>query len=63
MSLCVLCVSVVNAVRYSARDDDKRRERTPGLALPRDFPFLTGQPEDIRQAFWQAMGFEAPPSR
>ncbi|HMH50920.1 MAG TPA: aromatic ring-hydroxylating dioxygenase subunit alpha [Candidatus Acidoferrum sp.] len=48
---------------YSARDDEKRRERTPGLALPRDFPFLTGQPEDIRQAFWQAMGFEAPPSR
>jgi hypothetical protein len=48
---------------YSARDDDKRRERTPGLALPRDFPFLTGQPEAIRQAFWQAMGFEAPPSR
>jgi len=48
---------------YSARDDEKRRERTPGLALPRDFPFLTGQPEAIRQAFWQAMGFEAPPSR
>ena len=48
---------------YSAGDDGKRRERTPGLALPREFPFLTGQPEAIRQAFWQAMGFEAPPAR
>ena len=46
---------------YSANDPDKRRERTPGLTLPREFPFLTGQPEAIRQAFWRAMGFEQPP--
>jgi 5,5'-dehydrodivanillate O-demethylase len=48
---------------YSAEDSDRRRERTPGLTLPRDFPFLTGQPEEIRHAFWRAMGFEAPPAR
>jgi len=48
---------------YSAGDSDKRRERTPGLTLPREFPFLTGQPEEIRQAFWRAMGFDAPTSR
>jgi 5,5'-dehydrodivanillate O-demethylase len=46
---------------YPANDPDKRRERTPGLTLPREFPFLTGQPEEIRRAFWRAMGFEHAP--
>jgi 5,5'-dehydrodivanillate O-demethylase oxygenase subunit len=41
---------------YSAAEEHKRRERTPGLALGREFPFLTGQPEEIRAAFRRAMG-------
>ena len=36
---------------YSRADSDKRRGRTPGLAPRKEFPFLTGQPEEIRQAF------------
>ncbi|HXV47289.1 MAG TPA: hypothetical protein VEB61_00710, partial [Candidatus Binatia bacterium] len=48
---------------YSRADGDKRRGRTPGLADRNDFLFLTGQPEEIRQAFRRAMGFdtEIPP--
>jgi hypothetical protein len=44
---------------YSQADGDKRRERTPGLAQRQDFPFLTGQPEEVRQAFRRAMGLDA----
>ena len=44
---------------YSRADSDKRRERTPGLVQRKDFPFLTGQPEEIRQAFRRAMGLDA----
>src|SRR5262249_56473397 len=32
---------------YAAADLEKRRERTPGFAISRDFPFLAGQPEEI----------------
>jgi len=42
---------------YSAAEGEKR-ERTPGLAQRRDFPFLTGQPEEIRVAFRRAMGLD-----
>jgi 5,5'-dehydrodivanillate O-demethylase len=45
---------------YSAVEEHKRRERTPGLALGREFPFLTGQPEEIRAAFRRAMGLDGP---
>ena len=50
---------------YPGSDNiDKQRERTPGLILRKDFPFLTGQPEEIRQAFNRAMGLESePPAR
>jgi 5,5'-dehydrodivanillate O-demethylase len=44
---------------YSRATGDDRRGRTPGLAQRNDFPFLTGQPEEIRQAFRRAMGLEA----
>ena len=32
------------------------RER-PGIAPRRDFPFLVGQPEEVRRAYAEAMGF------
>jgi 5,5'-dehydrodivanillate O-demethylase len=32
------------------------RQRTPGLPLRKEFPFLTGQPEDVRAAYRRAMG-------
>jgi 5,5'-dehydrodivanillate O-demethylase len=32
------------------------RQRTPGLQLRRDFPFLVGQPEEVRAAYRRAMG-------
>ena len=44
---------------YSRTDGDKRRGRTPGSPERKDFPFLTGQPEEIRQAFRRAMGLDA----
>ena len=44
---------------YSRTDGDKRRGRTPGSPQRKDFPFLTGQPEEIRQAFRRAMGIDA----
>ena len=40
---------------YSRTDGDERRGRTPGSPPRKDFPFLTGQPEEIRQAFRRAM--------
>jgi 5,5'-dehydrodivanillate O-demethylase len=43
---------------YSRANSDKRREHTPGLVQRKDFPFLTGQPEEIRQAFRRAMGLD-----
>ena len=48
---------------YSRTDGDKRRGRTPGSPERKDFPFLTGQPEEIRQAFRRAMGVDAEVSR
>ena len=33
-------------------------QRTPGLVLRQDFPFLIGQPEEIRLAYKRAMGFD-----
>jgi len=32
------------------------RQRTPGLPLRKEFPFLTGQPEEVRAAYRRAMG-------
>ncbi len=48
---------------YSRADGNKRRERTPGLALGPEFPFQSGQPEEIRLAYRRAMGLDdaAPP--
>ncbi|PYN14917.1 MAG: aromatic ring-hydroxylating dioxygenase subunit alpha, partial [Candidatus Rokuibacteriota bacterium] len=37
----------------------KGSSRTPGLQLRREFPFLTGQPEEVRTAFRRAMGLDA----
>ena len=31
-------------------------EMTLGPFFPREFPFQQGQPEEIRQAYWAAMG-------
>ena len=44
---------------YSDREEHKRRERTPGSPRRKEFPFLTGQPEEIRAAFRRAMGLDA----
>jgi 5,5'-dehydrodivanillate O-demethylase oxygenase subunit len=44
-------------------EGETSRQRTPGLLLRREFPFLTGQPEEVRAAFRRAMGLpeqEAP---
>jgi 5,5'-dehydrodivanillate O-demethylase len=43
---------------YSRADGEQRRGRTPGSPPRKDFPFLTGQPEEIRQAFRRAMGLD-----
>ena len=48
---------------YSRETSDKRRGRTSGLVQRKDFPFLTGQPEEIRQAFRRAMGLDAEVAR
>ena len=46
---------------YSAVEEHERRERTPGLAARRDeFPFLAGQPEEVRAAYRRAMGLDGP---
>jgi len=37
-------------------ETETSRQRTPGLLLRKDFPFLTGQPEDVRAAYRRAMG-------
>jgi 5,5'-dehydrodivanillate O-demethylase len=42
---------------FSRADADDRPGSTPGLVLRKDFPFLIGQPEEIRLAYQQAMGF------
>ncbi len=34
----------------------KGSSNTPGLQLRREFPFLTGQPEEVRAAYRRAMG-------
>jgi 5,5'-dehydrodivanillate O-demethylase len=44
---------------YPRADIDKRPGGTRGLPLGQEFPFQTGQPEAIRQAFRRAMGFDA----
>jgi 5,5'-dehydrodivanillate O-demethylase len=36
------------------------RQRTPGLPLRKEFPFLTGQPEEVRAAYRRAMGLSEP---
>ena len=36
------------------------RQRTPGLPLRKEFPFLTGQPEEVRAAYRRAMGLPEP---
>jgi 5,5'-dehydrodivanillate O-demethylase len=36
------------------------RQRTPGLPLRREFPFLVGQPEEVRAAYRRAMGLPEP---
>ena len=37
--------------------------RTPGPVLPEGFPFLAGQPEEVRMAYRRAMGLEIGPAR
>jgi 5,5'-dehydrodivanillate O-demethylase oxygenase subunit len=41
---------------YPRADIDKRPGGTRGLALGTEFPFLAGQPEEVRLAFRKAMG-------
>jgi 5,5'-dehydrodivanillate O-demethylase len=43
---------------FSREETEKGRERTPGLVLRKDFPFLINQPEEIKLAFQRAMGFD-----
>jgi len=37
-------------------ESETSRQRTPGLPLRKEFPFLTGQPEEVRAAYRRAMG-------
>jgi 5,5'-dehydrodivanillate O-demethylase oxygenase subunit len=37
-------------------ENETSRQRTPGLLLRKEFPFLTGQPEEVRAAYRRAMG-------
>jgi len=37
-------------------ESETSRQRTPGLLLRKEFPFLTGQPEEVRAAYRRAMG-------
>jgi 5,5'-dehydrodivanillate O-demethylase len=37
-------------------ETETSRQRTPGLPLRREFPFLVGQPEEVRAAYRRAMG-------
>ncbi|MGH7313571.1 MAG: RHO alpha subunit C-terminal catalytic domain-containing protein, partial [Candidatus Rokuibacteriota bacterium] len=46
-------------VKGSSRADQYQEARgTPGPILPEGFPFLAGQPEEIRTAYRRAMGLE-----
>ena len=40
----------------STVETETSRQRTPGLPLRREFPFLVGQPEEVRAAYRRAMG-------
>jgi 5,5'-dehydrodivanillate O-demethylase len=40
--------------------NETSRQRTPGLPLRKEFPFLTGQPEEVRAAYRRAMGLPEP---
>jgi 5,5'-dehydrodivanillate O-demethylase oxygenase subunit len=41
-------------------ENETSRQRTPGLLLRKEFPFLTGQPEEVRAAYRRAMGLPEP---
>jgi 5,5'-dehydrodivanillate O-demethylase len=41
-------------------EHETSRQRTPGLQLRREFPFLVGQPEEVRAAYRRAMGLPEP---
>jgi len=41
-------------------ETETSRQRTPGLPLRREFPFLVGQPEEVRAAYRHAMGLPEP---
>jgi 5,5'-dehydrodivanillate O-demethylase len=41
-------------------ESETSRQRTPGLPLRREFPFLVGQPEEVRAAYRRAMGLPDP---
>jgi len=40
-----------------------RRSGTPGPVVPEGFPFLAGQPEEVRTAFRKAMGLDVERAR
>jgi len=39
------------------REEVEVGQERPGIAPRRDFPFLVGQPEEVRRAYAEAMGF------
>jgi 5,5'-dehydrodivanillate O-demethylase oxygenase subunit len=41
-------------------ESETSRQRTPGLPLRKEFPFLVGQPEEVRAAYRRAMGLPEP---
>jgi 5,5'-dehydrodivanillate O-demethylase len=47
---------------YPRAEVDKVREGTPGVAFRLEFPFLNGQPDEIRAAYRSAMGLSAAPN-
>ena len=51
-------------VKGSSRvEQETSRQRTPGLPSRAGFPFLAGQPAEVRAAYEQAMGLARPPAR
>ena len=53
-TLVVLITSEEDAITLTREEIDSER---PGVAPRREFPFLVGQPEAVRRAYDEAMGF------
>jgi 5,5'-dehydrodivanillate O-demethylase len=56
------CIALPVANRRSLVDGLTRAELDSNpFAGPRNYPFQVGQPDDVRHAYYEAMGFTDPP--